>query len=572
MTDRLATASLLPEDRVPGRGDTALFAAKAMLLRVRRAATDLAAGPRRHGRGQALAAAPVLGQARMPLWSAAGGAKEQRLNAGKAQNLRAALRGLDGVEVPPGAVLGFWRQVGRPIRRRGFAEGRELREGCMIASVGGGLCQLSGALYEAALAAGIEVVERHRHTRIVPGSRAEAGRDATVFWNYLDLRLRSADGFRIEARLTADSLELEIRGHARALPAPEPQFFLGAAPGDCLTCGRTECSRHDPDTAAARRTGAWLVDAPSPEFAALLAADATPDDLLMLPSRRFGAGAHGWPRLAHEATAELPALRRTVAVRLAPRSAPQAALLMAAEARIVAAYARRLPPEHLHLTVAQPLLPHLWMLGVLQGRSFDVLLDRLPIDALHELLDAARARHPESRTLGDFRAPAAIATAERAALAAARRLLTPHAAVAALFPGRAELLEWAPAEPLSARRRGRAILFPAASLARKGVHALREAVAGLDVELLLPPGAEGDARFWQGCRVRRLARGEIPGELAAVVLPALVEHRPRMLLRAIAAGIPAIATPACGLLAQPGLTLVAPDDPEQLRRAIVAAL
>ena len=68
--------------------------------------------------------------------------------------------------------------------------GRELREGCLVPSIGGGLCQLSNALYDAALRAGLQVVERHRHTQVVPGSLAESDRDATVFWNYRDLRLR----------------------------------------------------------------------------------------------------------------------------------------------------------------------------------------------------------------------------------------------------------------------------------------------------------------------------------------------------------------------------------------------
>ena len=72
----------------------------------------------------------------------------------------------------------------------------------MISTVGGGLCQLSNALYETALGAGFEIVERHAHSRVVPGSRAVLGRDATVFWNYVDLRFRSPHAFRIEARMS----------------------------------------------------------------------------------------------------------------------------------------------------------------------------------------------------------------------------------------------------------------------------------------------------------------------------------------------------------------------------------
>ena len=93
--------------------------------------------------------------------------------------------------VPAGETFSFWKQVGRATRRRGFVAGRELREGCLVANIGGGLCQLSNALYEAALAAGFEIVERHAHSRRVPGSRAALQRDATVFWNYVDLRFRA---------------------------------------------------------------------------------------------------------------------------------------------------------------------------------------------------------------------------------------------------------------------------------------------------------------------------------------------------------------------------------------------
>ena len=78
---------------------------------------------------------------------------------------------------------------------RGFVKGRELREGCIIPNVGGGLCQVSNALYDAALQAGHEIVERHAHTQVIAGSLAEQGRDATVFWNYVDLRFRSERPF-----------------------------------------------------------------------------------------------------------------------------------------------------------------------------------------------------------------------------------------------------------------------------------------------------------------------------------------------------------------------------------------
>jgi hypothetical protein len=96
-------------------------------------------------------------------------------------------------------------------------------------------------------------------------------------------------------------------------------------------------------------------------------------------------------------------------------------------------------------------------------------------------------------------------------------------------------------------------------------------MAGLDIEVLIEREAEEAPTFWAGLNVRRLAPGEHP-ILAGVVLPALVEHRPHTLLRALAAHLPVIATPACGLPPQPGLTIIAPDDPKALRAAMIPLL
>ena len=568
MSDRLANVTALPDRAVPTRVGNLVFETKAALLRLRRAGADLTLdAPKRHRRGETLTAAPVLATIRSPLWTTRGGAKDRALNAGKIQNLRAAISGLDGIEVGAGEVLSFWRQVGKPLRRRGFVEGRELREGCMIATVGGGLCQLSNALHEAVLDAGLDVVERHAHTRVVPGSRAEVGRDATVFWNYLDFRIRSPRPFRIEARLSADELELTIRGDIPGASVPTPDVLTGAIAHDCLTCGQTTCHRHDPDDIDTSTPTAWLVDGASPEFAALLRDRAGPDDLLMLPSRRVGKAAAGWPVIAREYSADLAALRRSLALRGMGPGTPRARVLLDADARLAAAYARKLGATHTHLVIAQPLLPHLWRLGALRGRSFEVLLDRLPIDAMHRVLDAARDLYPDSATLGDFRAPEAIAAAERAALGEAVRLITPHRAIAARFPSaRVDLIDWQAATPLPVTRGGRTFLFAGPALARKGAHAMREAMEQLDIALLIERPGEERPGFW-GDRDVRLAQG-VPGELAGVILPAIVEHRPATLLRALAADLPVIATEACGLPPQPGLTLIEPCDATGLRDAI----
>jgi vancomycin resistance protein YoaR len=283
---------------MPTRRQAALFAGKAWGLRLRRALRDALdpQRPRRHPFGASLADAPMLAEFESRLWTSEQG--DAVFAAGKVQNLRAALPALHGAEVPAGGVFGFWKQLGRATRRRGYVVGRELREGCLVPSIGGGLCQLSNAIYDCAVRAGLIVVERHRHSQVLAGSLAEQDRDATVFWNYVDLRLRAGFAWRLEITMDAEQLRVRIRAHAPANAAVVPVSMrdrrVQGAPGDCHDCGQARCHRHvGPRQEGLRRL--WWLSPGWPEFAAHLAAHREQDDAI------FGAGAplpqrHGWRR------------------------------------------------------------------------------------------------------------------------------------------------------------------------------------------------------------------------------------------------------------------------------------
>jgi len=75
--------------------------------------------------------------------------------------------------------------------------------------------------------------------------------------------------------------------------------------------------------------------------------------------------------------------------------------------------------------------------------------------------------------------------------------------------------------------------------------------------------------FWMGVERRILRPGESWVSHARLVLqPALVEHEPRALLRALAAKIPVIATPECGLGERKGVSVVAFGDAGSLFEAV----
>ncbi len=145
------------------------------------------------------------------------GDSDPRLQETKIVNLGLAVTPVDGLLVRPGEVFSFWHRVGEPSARRGFVEGLVLARGRVRVATGGGLCQLSNLLHWMALHTPLEVVEHHHHGfdpfpddhRVLP-----FGSGATVFYNYVDLRLRNPTDLTLQLR--AWLTDTELHGEVRA--------------------------------------------------------------------------------------------------------------------------------------------------------------------------------------------------------------------------------------------------------------------------------------------------------------------------------------------------------------------
>ncbi|HEV7699894.1 MAG TPA: VanW family protein [Pyrinomonadaceae bacterium] len=567
---------------LPTRLGAAVFRAKTLMLQTRRFIRDTTRDVGASQRGDKLADQPVIAESKTALWTETS-SEERHLVAGKIQNLRLAVAALDGLELTAGETFSFWANVGRTSRRRGFVAGRELREGCIIPNVGGGLCQISNALYDAALRANFEIVERHAHTQVIAGSLAEHGRDATVFWNYVDLRFRSPKPFRIEAKLTGDHLEVHFLGEK----ADEQQLHRitrGSQPaselGSCASCGMDDCFRviKPPQTEFGRT--AFLVDEYVPEFDAYIRSKLKPHDELFLPidGKRFKRANYGWSTDGFEEVHQsryLTVVRSYRSRKLAAQGAARQRNLLAMSERLAESYARRLDFEALHVVVQQDLLPYLWNTGRLGGRTFDVLMTALPMTEIQSRLDAAHDSHPESRTLADFRADTSLVAAESEALRHARKIVTAHTAVADLFSEKTDLLPWRmPAVEAckASHASGKpVIVFPASTVGRKGCYEFRDSLRDLDITLLTMGPLIEDADFWKGFDTRPAGDNWLE-QASLVVLPAFVEHRPRRLLQAAAAGIPVIASDACGVRGVSGITSFTLGDASALSALIQDSL
>lgn len=145
-----------------------------------------------------------------------------RLEAGRWHNLRLAADAIDGVEVSADRPFSFWRAVGRLSAQRGYMEGAHFEGGCITPAVGGGICALSDALYEVALRADCEILERHAHTLFVarPGQPLPKRVDATVKWPYVDLRFAPRSGsLLLTCSVARDGITVAVRSR-RSLARP----------------------------------------------------------------------------------------------------------------------------------------------------------------------------------------------------------------------------------------------------------------------------------------------------------------------------------------------------------------
>jgi VanW like protein len=574
---------------IPTRSANLLFIAKTKVLQIMRGWQNLRNSAIQKWSAPASSSfidLPLSATSSSNLWTGATTA-EWILQAGKIHNLRQAIRRIDGIEIPAGGIFSFWQQVGHPGKLRGFTNGRELREGCIIPSVGGGLCQLSNALYDAALQAGLEIVERHAHTQVIPGSLAEIDRDATVFWNYVDLRFRVATNLRIEATMDDETLTIKLCTHQTAAIKPESIVSLPTTlANSCLSCGVTSCFRQQQPQLLTGRT-AYLVDDYWPEFDRYLQTNQTSQDYLLLPvngqqikKANYAWNIHGFSKIFQHRSILAIRAAQSIMLRLAGQGAKYQQLLMSQSRYLAKIYGRSLTPDTTHLVVMQSLLPHLWRAGHLRGRSFDVLMTALPMQKLQSQLDIAAAQHPQSATLKNFRVSPALAADEIAALQQARQLITPHAALAQLWPSKTRLLDWilpttnliAPAivKPLISKP---VVVLPASSLGRKGIYELRAALTGLDIYLIVVGGELEEPAFWQGYEMEYLSNyTQALARATVVVLPAWVEHQPRRILQSIAQGVPTIISTSCGLSHLPGIVEILPGDDIALRSAIESAI
>lgn len=107
-------------------------------------------------------------------------------NSNRAHNIRLAAQSVNGTVLARGEGFSFNAAVGERTRERGYLDAGVIERGEFVEGTGGGVCQVSTTLFNAALLSGLTVTEYHPHTLAV--GYIAPSRDAMVSGDAYDLK------------------------------------------------------------------------------------------------------------------------------------------------------------------------------------------------------------------------------------------------------------------------------------------------------------------------------------------------------------------------------------------------
>lgn len=129
--------------------------------------------------------------------------KKSEFHENKIHNLKIVEEKINNLIIKPNEVFSFWKLIGKPSKKNGFKEGRNLIKKNISSDFGGGICQFSSIIYFLALQSGLTILERFNHSidiyqeheRFTP-----LGSDCTVVYGYKDLQIQNPYSFPVQLK------------------------------------------------------------------------------------------------------------------------------------------------------------------------------------------------------------------------------------------------------------------------------------------------------------------------------------------------------------------------------------
>lgn len=110
-------------------------------------------------------------------------------NTARTHNVTLASKKINGIILEPNAEFSFNQTVGERSISNGFKNAPVIYDGEFVEGVGGGVCQVSTTLYNAALLSGLEIIEYHPHSLKV--AYVAPSFDAMVSGTFADLKFKN---------------------------------------------------------------------------------------------------------------------------------------------------------------------------------------------------------------------------------------------------------------------------------------------------------------------------------------------------------------------------------------------
>ena len=133
--------------------------------------------------------------------------------ANRSKNVANGVEKINGTILYPGETMSVYALTNPFTEANGYATATAYENGMEVDSVGGGICQVSTTLYNAALNAELEIVERSNHSMIV--GYVKPSMDAAIAGTYKDLKIKNNTDapIYIEGKTANKTATFTIYGH-----------------------------------------------------------------------------------------------------------------------------------------------------------------------------------------------------------------------------------------------------------------------------------------------------------------------------------------------------------------------
>ncbi|MEK3885177.1 VanW family protein [Paenibacillus sp. PL2-23] len=128
---------------------------------------------------------------------------------GRAYNVTITAQELNDWLLKPGEVFSYADLIAKVEKKHQYREASVILNGKFVTGVGGGICQVSSTLYQTALRAGLDIVERRNHS--LPVGYLPLGHDATYATDAIDFKFRNSTGKSLLIRTEVKDRKITIK-------------------------------------------------------------------------------------------------------------------------------------------------------------------------------------------------------------------------------------------------------------------------------------------------------------------------------------------------------------------------